>query len=312
MQCQKNENSGLAVVKVLFIGSLLFLSGCSLNKVPVLRTDGPIAGTERDLMIAAAGLMLIVVIPVFVMAGWFAWHYRASNTSARYMPDWDFSAPLEAAAWLVPTVIVAILGVVVWIYTAKLDPYKPLAAKANPLEIEAISLDWKWVFIYPKQHIATVNELVVPTKRPVSFKLTSDTVMTSFYIPSLVGQIYAMAGMRTRLNMLADAPGHFTGLNTQFSGAGFSDQHFAVRAVPAGDFAAWVDKARHAPKTLSAATYAQIEKPSSNVPATLYSAVEPDLFRKVIVKYMGPPMHVRGHQQVGRSNQIAGTSRGHG
>lgn len=290
----KKENKKLrrAALSLLLFSPLLLLSGCSLQQVPVLHTDGPIAATERDLLLGAAALMLIVVIPVFVMAAWFAWHYRASNTSARYMPDWGFSAKLEAVVWLVPTAIIAILGTAVWIYSARLDPYKTLALKGDPpLQVEAISLDWKWLFIFPKQHIATVNELVIPTDRPVSMKLTSDTVMNSFYIPGLVGQIYTMAGMRTRLNMLADAPGRFTGRNTQYSGAGFSDQHFAVRAVGPKNFAAWIAKVRHAPKTLGAAAYARLEKPSENVPVTLYSAVEPHLFKKVIAKYQGPPAH---------------------
>lgn len=289
-----NKKLSRAVLRLLSLSSLFLLSGCSMQHVPVLYTDGPIAGTERDLLVAAAGLMLIVVIPVFVMAGWFAWHYRASNTSARYMPDWGFSAKIEAAVWLVPTAIVVILGVMVWIYTGRLDPYKALAMKGDPpLQVEAISLDWKWLFIYPKQHIATVNELVIPSGRPVSMKLTSDTVMNSLYIPGLVGQIYTMAGMRTRLNMLADAPARFTGLNTQYSGAGFSDQHFAVRAVPAARFAAWVAKVKHAPKRLDAAAYARLERPSENVPITLYAAVEPHLFNEAIAKYQGSPARAR-------------------
>ena len=292
MSLLKNNKLRRTALRLLFLGLPLLLSGCSMQQAPVLHTDGPIAGTERDLLLFAAGIMLIVVIPVFVMAAWFVWHYRASNTSARYMPDWSFSAPIEAAVWLVPTAIVAVLGAMVWIYTGRLDPYRTLALKGDPpLQVEAISLDWKWLFIYPKQHIATVNELVVPSRNPVSIKLTSDTVMNSFYIPGLVGQIYTMAGMRTRLNMLADAPGHFTGLNTMYSGAGFSDQHFAVRVVAPRRFVAWVKKARHAPDRLAAAAYARLEKPSQNNPVTLYSAVEPHLFQSVIAKYQGAPAH---------------------
>ena len=313
MSPSKNKKLRRVALRLLLFSPLLLLSSCSLQQVPVLHTDGPIAATERDLLLGAAALMLIVVIPVFVMVAWFAWHYRASNTSARYMPEWGFSAKIEAAVWLVPTAIVLILGVMVWIYTDQLDPYKTLAIKGDPpLQVEAISLDWKWLFIYPKQHIATVNELVIPTKRPISFKLTSDTVMNSLYIPGLVGQIYTMAGMRTRLNMLADAPGHFTGLNTQYSGTGFSDQHFAVRAVPTARFSAWIKKVKRTPKRLDAAAYARLEKPTSDVPVTLYSAVEPDLFSKVIAKYVGPPARAGHRQQVGRSQQIADTLRRRG
>jgi cytochrome o ubiquinol oxidase subunit 2 len=303
MSPPKNKKLRRAVASLLLFSPLLLLSGCALQQVPVLHTDGPIAATERDLLLGAAALMLIVVIPVFVMAAWFAWHYRASNTSARYMPDWGFSAKIEAAVWLVPTAIVAALAAMVWIYTGRLDPYETLAVKGEtPLQVEAISLDWKWVFIYPKQHIATVNELVVPTGRPVSFKLTSDTVMDSFYIPGLVGQIYTMAGMRTRLNMVADAPGRFTGLNTMYSGTGFSDQHFAVRAVRPARFAAWIKKVKQAPKTLDAAAYARLERPSAKVPVTLYSAVEPHLFGKVIAKYAGPPAR-KGRKQLAKASR---------
>jgi cytochrome o ubiquinol oxidase subunit II len=305
MSLPKNKKLRRAALGILLFSLPLLLSACSLQQAPVLHSDGPIAGTERDLLLFAAGVMLIVVIPVFVMAAWFAWHYRASNTSARYMPDWSFSPGIEAAVWLVPTAIVAVLGAMVWIYTGRLDPYRTLALKGDPpLQVEAISLDWKWLFIYPKQHIATVNELVVPTGNPVSIKLTSDTVMNSFYIPGLVGQIYTMAGMRTRLNMLADAPGHFTGLNTQYSGAGFSGQHFDVQAVTPKGFAAWIAKVRHAPKRLDAAAYAGLEKPSQNNPVTLYSAVEPHLFQSVIAKYQGPPVHA------GRG-KVAGNPRRH-
>lgn len=305
MSLPKNKKLRRAALSLLLFSPLLLLSGCTLQQVPVLHTDGPIAATERDLLLGAAAIMLIVVIPVFVMTAWFAWHYRASNTAARYMPDWSFSGKIEAAVWLVPTTIVVILGGMVWVYSARLDPYKPLSAKGEPLQVEAISLDWKWLFIYPKQHVAALNELVIPSGKPISVKLTSDTVMNSLYIPGLVGQIYAMAGMQTRLNMLADAPAHFIGRNTQFSGTGFADQHFAVRAVRPARFAAWIKKVEHAPKQLNAAAYGRLEKPSENVPVTLYSAVEPDLFSKVIAKYNGAPA------QAGRT-QMAGSPRRHG
>ncbi|MEJ2377629.1 MAG: cytochrome ubiquinol oxidase subunit II, partial [Pseudolabrys sp.] len=167
-----------------------------------------------------------------------------------------------------------------------------------PLDVEAISLDWKWVFIYPKQHIATVNELVIPTGRPVSMKLTSDTVMDSLYIPGLVGQIYTMAGMQTRLHMLADKPSHFIGRNTNFSGRDFADQHFAVKALPPARFRAWIAQVKHSPKTLGAAAYARLEQPGTTGAAT-YSAVEPNLFYKVIAKY-SPSIAKRVEKQRGK------------
>jgi cytochrome o ubiquinol oxidase subunit 2 len=282
---QKNKARRHTVLRLLFLSPLFLLGGCSLNQVPVLSPDGPIASTERDLLLVAVSLMLIVVIPVFAMAAWFVWHYRARNTRARYEPEWSYSAGIDAIVWLVPAAIVIVLGTLVWNYTNRLDPYKPIASSKPPLHIEAISLDWKWLFIYPQQHIAAVNELVIPDKRPISLKLTSDTVMNSLYLPGLAGQIYAMAGMQTRLNMLADAPAQLTGLNTQYSGSGFADQHFAVRVVRPGAFDAWTKKVRQSPKMLDAANYARLEKPTTNVPVTHYSAVEPDLFDKVIAKY---------------------------
>ena len=284
MSPPKNKKLRRAALHLLLFSPLLLLSGCSMQQMPVLYTNGPIAATERDLLFVAIGLMLIVVVPVFVMAAYFTWHYRASNTSARYMPEWTSSIPVEAVMWLVPIAIVGALSAMVYIYSQQLDPYRPIASNRPPLDVEAISLDWKWVFIYPKQHIATVNDLVIPTGRPVSMKLTSDTVMNSLYIPGLVGQIYTMAGMRTRLNMLADKPGHFIGRNTNFSGRDFADQQFAVKALPAASFRAWIAQAKRSPKTLGAAAYARLEQPGT-AGAAIYSAVEPNLFYKVIAKY---------------------------
>ncbi|MEJ2378998.1 MAG: cytochrome ubiquinol oxidase subunit II, partial [Pseudolabrys sp.] len=166
-----NKKLRRAALSLLVISPLLLLSGCSLRQVPVLYTGGPIAATERDLLFVAIGLMLIVVVPVFVMAAYFTWHYRATNTGARYMPEWASSLWIEAVMWLVPIAIVGVLSAMVFTYSQKLDPYRPIASNKPPLDVEAISLDWKWVFIYPKQHIATVNELVIPTGRPVSMKL---------------------------------------------------------------------------------------------------------------------------------------------
>ncbi|MEJ2625126.1 MAG: ubiquinol oxidase subunit II [Pseudolabrys sp.] len=284
MTARTKKNLARTPLTIFFIGALLTLGGCSSNRFPVLFPGGPVAGTERDLLFIAVALMLIVIVPVFVMVAYFTWHYRASNTRARYMPEWASSMRVEAVMWLVPMAIVGVLSWMVFVYSHTLDPYRPIASKTPPLHVEAISLDWKWVFIYPKQHIATVNELVIPTGRPVSMKLTSDTVMNSFYIPGLVGQIYTMAGMQTRLNMLADKPAHFIGRNTNFSGRDFADQRFAVKAVPAAGFRAWVAQVKKSPKALDAATYGRLVRPGTS-DAVTYSAVEPNLFYKVIAKY---------------------------
>ncbi len=273
------------------MGAVLLSSGCGLSDAPLLDPKGPIALAERDLLFTAVALMLIVIIPVFVLAFWFTWRYRASNSKARYDPDWSYSARIDAVIWLIPTLIVVALGVLVWINTHKLDPFKPLASAVPPLEVEVVAQDWKWLFIYPAQEIAVVNQLVFPSQTPLSLKITSDTVMNSFFIPALGGQIFAMAGMETRLNLLADAPGRFVGQNTQYSGSGFSDQHFEAIAASQEDFDAWVAKVKQSPDRLDAATYRALALPSSKHPVTYYSAVERNLFHKIIARYSRSQAH---------------------
>ena len=273
------------------MGAVLLSSGCGLSDAPLLDPKGPIALAERDLLFTAVALMLIVIIPVFVLAFWFTWRYRASNSKARYDPDWSYSARIDAVIWLIPTLIVVALGVLVWTNTHKLDPFKPLASAVPPLEVEVVAQDWKWLFIYPAQEIAVVNQLVFPSQTPLSLKITSDTVMNSFFIPALGGQIFAMAGMETRLNLLADAPGRFVGQNTQYSGSGFSDQHFEAIAASQEDFDAWVAKVKQSPDRLDAATYRALALPSSKHPVTYYSAVERNLFHKIIARYSRSQAH---------------------
>ena len=269
-----------------------------MNSAPILDPKGPIALAERDLLFTAAALILIVVIPVFVMTLWFAWRYRASNSKARYTPNWSYSGRIDAVIWLVPVLIVVALGVLVWTNTHKLDPYKRLTSAAASLEVEVVAQDWKWLFIYPEQEIAVVNQLVFPIETQLSLKITSDTVMNSLFIPGLGGQIYAMAGMQSRLHLLADAPASFTGRNTQYSGSGFSDQRFEVIAASQEDFAAWVAKVKQSPNRLDAATYHDLAMPSSAHPVTYYSAVEPNLFDTIIAKYAGSQPHA--HQTLAK------------
>ena len=268
-------------------GALLsLLPGCGVIDGPVLDPKGPIALAERDLIFAAAGLMLVVIIPVYLMAFWFAWHYRAANKQASYLPDWAYSARIDALVWAVPAVIVIGVGSLVWIWTHRLDPYKPLPG-GEALQVQVVAQDWKFLFIYPEQNIASVNELVFPSNRPLSLALTSDTVMNSFYVPALAGQIYVMAGMETRLNLRAHGPGQFTGRNTQYSGAGFSDQNFQVRAVSPAEFDAWVAGAKETQHALGSAAYAALAQPSSKVPVSTYSEVASGLFAGIIAKYRG-------------------------
>jgi cytochrome o ubiquinol oxidase subunit II len=269
---------------VAVLASVLLLGGCSAENAPVLFPDGPVAETERDILFRAFAIMMIVVIPVFAMAFWFAWRYRAGNAKARYEPNW-MSNKIDAIVWAVPALIVTSVGIHVWIYTHALDPYKPLAAAAPPLEIQVVAQDWKWLFIYPDQKIAAVNELAFPTQVPLSLKITSDTVMNSFFLPALGGQIYAMAGMQTRLNLMAAAPGRFRGRNTQYSGDGFADQHFDALAMSQEDFDDWVEKVRREGKSLDDAAYEELAKPSIAAPVAYYSDVRPGLFDQIIFKY---------------------------
>ena len=261
----------------------VFLSGCS--QTLLFDPKGPIGDTERLVIIVSFALMLIVVIPVFIMAIWFPWKYRASNTKAPYEPKWSHSTKIESVVWLVPAVIVTVLGIIVWKTTHQLDPHKPIETGVKPIIIEAISLDWKWLFIYPDQQIATVNQIVFPANVPLSFKLTSATVMTSFFIPQLGSQIYAMAGMQTQLHLLADEPGTYAGQNQQFSGDGYADMNFKALAVSQGEFESWISKIRQSPDKLDMGRYQELEEPSRDNPVTYFSTIAPNLFEHILGKY---------------------------
>ncbi|WP_324352756.1 ubiquinol oxidase subunit II [Methyloceanibacter sp.] len=259
--------------------------GCSVLDGPVLSPSGPISLAQRDLLFKAVAIMMIVIVPVFVMAAIFARRYRGTNRKARYTPNFDFYWPLEVVVWGVPAAIIVWLSLHLWHYTYQLDPYKEIDPGVKPLQVQAIAQDWKWLFVYPEQNIAVVNELAMPVNTPVSIAITSDTAMNSLVIPALGGQIYAMAGMQTRLNLLADKTGTFWGRNVQYSGRGFADQQFQTLAQPKADFDAWVEKVKQSAKALDAAAYEALAKPSQKVPVTYFSGVEPGLFDKIIAKY---------------------------
>lgn len=251
----------------------------------LLDPKGPIAAAEKHLILTAFALMLIVVIPVIVMAFAFAWKYRASNTRAIYAPKWDNSHAVEVVVWAVPAVIVLILGTLVWRSTHALTPEKPIESKAKTLTVEVVAMNWKWLFIYPEQGIAVVNRLIIPKDTPVHFRITSDTVMTSFFIPRLGGQIYAMSGMQTNLNLLADQTGSFRGLNTQFSGEGFAGMHFETVVTAQDAFREWVAETRHGASNLDGLSLKQLELPGENVKPIYFSSVEPGLFQSILRKY---------------------------
>jgi len=264
----------------------LLLGSCAAVTTPVLDPKGPIAYSQRQLLFDATAIMMIVIVPVFIMAALFTWRYRGTNRNARYMPNLAYYWPAEILIWGVPAGIIFWLSFHLWDGTHRLDPYKALDPGVPPLQVEAVAQDWKWLFIYPEQNIAVVNELVFPAGRPLALRITSDTVMNSFVIPALGGQIYAMAGMQTRLHLLADEPGEFWGRNVQYSGQGFADQQFrAVATATTDEFEAWVAKVRASPQTLDASAYDQLAKPSVKVPVTYYSGVESDLFDKIIAKW---------------------------
>ena len=266
------------------LGAVTFLGGCST--ILLFDPKGPIGESERFVILVAAALMAIVVIPVFLMAFWFPRKYRASNTQSTYLPKWSYSAKIDLVMWAVPLAIVTVLAILAWTRTHALDPYKPIPAAAKPINIEAVSLEWKWLFIFPDHNIATVNQITFPVKVPLSFKLTSDNVMTSFFIPQLGSQIYAMAGMQTRLHLLADKPGTYAGQNNQLSGRGYADMHFQAQAVSPEEFQAWVDKVRQSPEKLDPDRYEQLARPSVGFhPVTYFSAVQPDLFEHIIRKF---------------------------
>ncbi|MGC2692862.1 MAG: COX aromatic rich motif-containing protein, partial [Desulfobaccales bacterium] len=232
--------------------------------------------------------------------------YRASNTKSTYMPKWSSSAKIDLVMWAVPIAIVTVLSILAWTRTHALDPYKPIPSANPPINIEAVSLDWKWLFIYPDQNIAAVNQLTFPVNVPLSFRLTSDTVMTSFFIPQLGSQIYAMAGMQTRLHLMASKPGTYSGHNQQFSGPGYADMFFDANAVSREEFQAWVQKIRQSPQKLDQDRYEELAKPSLGHPVLYFSAVKPDLFEYVLRKFdpawgKDAGAMSRGHTMTGKS-----------
>lgn len=268
----------------LLIFLTVLLSSC--DRLIILDSKGPVGQSESQLIIIAFALMLIVVLPVFVMVVWFSVRYRKENTKATYAPEWSHSKAMEWIIWIVPIIIIAILAYLTWTSTHELDPYKPIASEKKALEVEVISTDWNWVFIYPEYNVATVNELAIEAGRPVSFKLTSSTVMTSFFIPELGSQIYVMAGMQTKLNLLTDHPGVYRGLNIEYSGNGYETMYFDVLAKNTQDFTTWINQTKLSTDTLSMEAFNEINKPHTNHPVTHMVLKETKLFHEVMAPYM--------------------------
>jgi len=273
----------------LLVGMLpLFLSGCAALKLGVLNHAGPIATSQWHLYVIVGIVLVFVAGPVLLLTPLIAWHYRLSNKHSAFRPRWDFSWTLEGFIWIPPTGIVVGLGFVLWHYTHTLDPYRPIASNQPALEVQAVGLDWKWLFIYPDQRIAAVNQLVIPVDRPVHLSLTSGTVMQSLLIPQLAGQIYAMAGMTTQLNLAASRPGIYRGANTQFNGTGFQNEKFNVTVLPAAEFDRWVASARVSAHPLDAAAYAELFRKSSPPHPIVFSSVPERLFQRILVTSQEP------------------------
>jgi cytochrome o ubiquinol oxidase subunit II len=271
--------------RVLSLGTTALLGGC--NAI-VLDPQGSVGIAEKTILIDSVAIMLTIVVPTIAATLAFAWWFRASNTRATYLPDFSYSGRIELIVWAIPLLVIMLLGGVAWIGSHDLDPAKPLASDEPPLEIQAVSLDWKWLFIYPSQRVASVNQLVVPTGVPIHFSLTSASVMNAFFIPQLGSMIYTMNGMTTQLNLRADAPGTFLGMSSHFSGDGFSDMHFDVQAVSAERFAAWLDATRNTGPTLDAASYAALAKQSVNTSPFTYRATDPELFQQIVMQQLPP------------------------
>ena len=275
---------GILLLRSLYLAiASLLIGGCDLA---VLSPAGPIDEAERLILLDALTIMLAIVVPTLLAILAFAWWFRASNTRARYLPTWAYSGRIELIVWSIPALVVFFLGGVAWISSHELDPARPLDSSAKPLEVQVVSLDWKWLFIYPDEGVASVNYLAIPVGTPVSFELTSSGVMNSFFVPQLGSQIYTMAGMVTRLYLQADQPGSYRGMSAQFSGDGFADMYFNVEAVAPGKFSEWVDAARNVGVGLNVTTYAELAKPSAAVAPFTYRSVAPGLFDSIQVSDM--------------------------
>jgi cytochrome o ubiquinol oxidase subunit 2 len=262
----------------------LTLASCSEGP---LNPQGPVGKAERLILLDATAIMLAVIVPVIVLIFAFAWWFRSGNSRARYRPDWEYSGRIEMITWSIPALIVLFLGGMAWISSHDLDPPARLGSSAAPLEVQVVSVDWRWIFIYPEQGIASVDRLSVPAGVPIHFRLTSTSVMNSFFIPQLGTQIYTMPGMTTQLHLLADHPGSYSGLSAQFSGEGFSDMRFEVVAVAAAEFQSWVDTTHSTGGVLDRPTFEQLARPATDHAVRTYGEVTTGLFDSIVAAQVG-------------------------
>ena len=276
---------GIAVVRSVLPVLLLPLASCH---TAVLSPVGPVGEGNRIVLLDSLVIMLAIVIPTIVAIFAFAYWFRASNTRARYLPDWGYSGRLELIIWSVPALVVFFLGGIAWISSHLLDPAEPLKSEAKPLQVQVVSLDWKWLFIYPEQNVASINRMVVPAGVPLDLRITSASVFNVFFVPRLGSMIYAMYGMRTRLNLQADLPGVYPGLSAHFSGDGFPGMAFDVHAVSSGEFAQWAAATRRTGPVLDEAAYRELLRQTQNVTPYTYRSVQPGLFDDILEQRLPP------------------------
>jgi cytochrome o ubiquinol oxidase subunit II len=287
----------------LIAGATLMLADCSGG---VLDAQGPVGAANVQIMLNALGIMLVIVVPTIVAVLAFAWWFRASHMRASYRPDFVYSGRIEIIVWAIPLLVIMFLGGVIWIGAHKLDPFEPLTAQTKPVEVQVVSLDWKWLFIYPNDGVASVNELVIPTDTPVHFSLTSASVMNSFFVPQLGSMIATMNGMVTQLHLKADQPGVYLGESAQFSGDGFAGMMFNVRAVPQEQFAQWIGMARQSGPALDRDTYLKLAQQSQNVRSYTYRTVEPKLFDAVVSQKLPPGPGPHGGKAAAQVRPVGG------
>lgn len=271
---------------LLVTAAVVFFFALSSDKTLVMQPKGIIAKSELKLIKTNIFLMLLIVIPTLLLIYFVAWKYRSNNHKAKYDPDKTGGPLAEIIIWAIPSALVVVMSVIMWKATHKLDPYRPLEG-GKPLTIQVVALNWKWLFIYPEQGIATVNFVQFPARTPIHFELTADnSPMNSFWIPQLSGQIYSMSGMTTQLHLMADEPGIYSGRAAEINGKGFADMTFVVKSSSQADFEAWVKSVKQSPLQLTSQTYDELLKPSVGNSVTLYSDVEKGLFNKIVMKYM--------------------------
>jgi cytochrome o ubiquinol oxidase subunit II len=295
----KKSHAALLVAIVLSLGAFLVWHVRN-NGLVVLQPKGQIAEKQAELIILSLLLMALVVVPVWAMTFFIAWRYRESNVRAKYQPDWDHDKKIETVWWGIPLLLITVLSVLSWKGSHQLDPFRQLDSDSEPLTVQVIALQWKWLFIYPTQNIATVNFVQIPVQTPIKFEITSDAPMNSFWIPSLGGQIYAMSGMKTELNLVADELGTFQGSSANISGSGFSDMNFKVASVWQTDFSNWVDELKKSGNYLLIEDYEQLARPSRDHSLQTFSAFEPGVFEHAINKYILPRSGQTANDQAAR------------